>query len=79
MLLANETTVQTLVKTDKRDALKLASLLEAGRLKGITVRAREGRSSKTAHPYSTTTNRRADGSEEQDPDEMPPNRINRRR
>jgi transposase len=32
-----KTTVQTLVKTDKRDALKLASLLEAGRLKGIRV------------------------------------------
>ncbi|MES1025118.1 MULTISPECIES: transposase [Cyanophyceae] len=32
-----ETTVHNRVKTDKRDALKLASLLEAGRLKGIRV------------------------------------------
>jgi len=31
MLLANETTVHNRVKTDKRDALKLPSLLEAGR------------------------------------------------
>lgn len=32
-----ETTVHNRVKTDKRDALKLASLLEAGRLKGIRI------------------------------------------
>lgn len=32
-----ETTVYNRVKTDKRDALKIASLLEAGRLKGIKV------------------------------------------
>ena len=32
-----ETTVHNRVKTDKRDALKLASLLEAARLKGIRV------------------------------------------
>jgi len=37
MLQASETTVHNRVKTDKRDALKLASLLEAGRLKGIKV------------------------------------------
>ncbi|MDZ4876901.1 MAG: hypothetical protein CLLPBCKN_006336 [Chroococcidiopsis cubana SAG 39.79] len=32
-----ETTVHNRVKTDKRDALKIASLLEVGRLKGIRI------------------------------------------
>jgi len=32
-----ETTIHNRVKTDKRDALKIASLLEAGRLKGIKI------------------------------------------
>ncbi len=35
-----EVAVHNRVKTDKRDALKLATLLEAGRLKGIRVPSR---------------------------------------
>ena len=46
-----ETTVHNRVKTDKQDALKLASLLEAGRFKGIRIPTEE----EEAHRLLTRT------------------------
>jgi len=74
-----ETTVHNRVKTDKRDALKIASLLEAGRLKGIKIPSEREEAQRLLTRTRQQRERRADGSEEQDADEMPPNRINRRR
>ena len=52
-----EVAVNNRVKTDKRDALKMATLLEGGRLKGIRIPTLRRGTRSATYSHQTTTGR----------------------